>query len=356
MTNHSPCAWMNRLRFMLLALVACSSETVAPQPDPCEVAASLRSNPAFTTVAEEADIAARSLPGGFGGLYQEFGASSDGFMVAFFKDTSSAATRKADLRKLLLCRGAYPGWTGVFLTTELSQIEIRQGQYTGTELLEYLGRLESLKGDASVWGIEVDPEQNRVWIGLEDPAQRGRIEQLAAAQGVPSGALAIEGPPPVTGSEQFESLSPLIATDPAPELPGVFGFALKVRFTNRQASVRYPEWCADQGLRYFRYTLQKWNGMEWKLVKATVCALILFPPRPVGPGESVTDSIPVTATRRLHTFPPWLSARITGTYRFVGAVYMDTTSGPGGFTVVTNLAPLEEQVSVPFKILNRGNY
>jgi len=345
-----------KLHVILLGVVACSSETVEPEPDPCDMAQSIRATSAFTTVAEEADIAARALPGGFGGLYQEFGASSDGIMVAFFKDTSFPAIRKADLRKLLLCRGAYPEWSGVFLTTDLSQIEIRQGQYTGTELLEYLGQLESLKNDASVWGIEVDPEQNKVWIGLEDAAQRGRIEQLAAAQGVPSGALAIEGPPPVTGSEQFESLSPLIETDLIEEFPGAFGFFLMVRFTNRQASVRYPEWCADGGARFFRYTLQKWNGTEWKMVKATVCDLIFFPPRPVGPGESVTDSIPVAAGRRLHAFPPWLSARITGTYRLVGAVYTDTTSGPAGLTVVTNPAPLEEQVSVPFRVLNRGNY
>lgn len=346
---------MKRLAISAVILGACSNGTVEPSLDPCEVAHALRVTPEFTTVTAEADIAARALPGGFGGLYQELGPSSNGYMVAFFEDTAFGETRKADLRKLLSCGGAFPGWAGRFLTTELFQIQIRQAQYTASELLTYLHQLDPLKSDASVWGLELDPEQNRIWIGIEDDGQRTRIEQLAAQQGVPNAALAIEGPPPTTGTEQFESLSRLVETDPSAEDPGTFGFWLEMRFTNRQDSVRYPQWCVDFDTRYFRYTLEKWDGTRWRLVKATLCASILVPPRIVAPGESLTDSIPVAGARRLNAFPGWLTARITGTYRFVGQVYRNTMTGPGG-EVLTDPAATEEQVSKPFRVFNRGNY
>lgn len=347
-----------RLVIPVILISGCAKGPTEPGPDPCETAQSLRTSAGFMTVAEEADIAARSIPGGFGGLYQELGASSNGFMVAFYKDTSFTDEKKTTLRRVLLCQGAYPGWAGRFLTTELFQIAVRIGQYTATELLTYLNRLEPLTRDPSVWALEVDPEKNRVWIGLAENSQRARIEQLVSTQAVPLEAVIIEGPPPTSGSEQFEPLMEMVETVSSIEDLGTFGFAIKFRFTNRQNSLRYPDWCVDPDpdhfTAYFAYVLEKWDGTQWRFVKGTPCVSILLPPRTVTPGESVTDSIPVAAARRLNAFPAWLTARITGTYRLVGRVYTSTTPDPGAH--VTDPAPAEEQVSKPFRIVNRASY
>lgn len=345
--------------FWALALAvagdSCSGTTVEPRPEPCELAKSIRSSSAFLGVPEEADIAARVLPGGFGGLYQDIG-NVPGALVAFFKDVSTAPELRADVRKLLLCGGAYPGWAGQLLRTDLAAIEIRQGQYTGTELLSYFGALESLRSDPDVWAIEVDPQTNRVWIGLSNPSATSRIQQAAVALSVPADAVSIEPPPPTTGVEQFEILnSPVEAID-----AGVFGvlfFPLRVRFTNRQTSTRYPDWCINQDLQaftaYFNHKIQQWDGAQWKDTLFPICVLVLIEPRPIAPGETATDSVPVVGSRRLNGIPYWRTARITGTYRFVGKAYTSTTPNPsGGPPFVSDLAPAEEQISAPFRVIN----
>lgn len=340
-----------------LGAVGCSGSTVepVPDPDPCEVARSIRNSPGFLTVAEEADIAAQALPGGFGGLYQDIG-NSPRTVVAFFKDVSAPGELVADLRKLLLCGGAYPGWAGQLLRTDFDAITIRQGQYTGTELLSYLRALEPLRSDPDVWAMEIDPQINRLWIGLTISSSSNRIQQAVLAHSVPSGAVLLEAPPPTTGTEQFEILnSPVEAID-----AGAFGvlfFPLQVRFTNRQASTRYPDWCIDQDqqtfTKYFGHTIQQWDGTQWKEVKSPVCVLVLIAPRAIGPGQSATDSVPVVGSRRLNGIPWWRTARTTGTYRFVGKIYRSTTPNPaGGPDFVSDLAPMEEQVSAAFRVVN----
>lgn len=342
--------------FAVVLVLGCNGNPVEPHVDPCEAARAIRSSPTFLTVAEEGDIAARVLPGGFGGLYQEFGGNSNGILVAYFNDLSVSGEAKTDLRKVLLCGGAYPGWAGVLLSTDLDAIAIRQGLYTGSELLSYLRALEPLKNDAGVWAIELDPEANRVWIGLTTGSALTRIQESIAARSVPAGAVLIEVPPPTTSAEQFQVLdSPAVTVDEGD--PGVLFFSLRVRFTNRQTSPRYPDWCVDPDpnslTTYFLHTIQQWNGTQWKEVKAPLCNAILLPPRFVGPGESVTDSVPVVGVRRLNAIPHWLTARITGTYRFVGKVFRSTIPNPqGGPPLVTDLAAPEEQVSAPFRLIN----
>lgn len=344
---------MNRIALLLsISALACNGtieDPTEPLPNLCDAARDLRTTPAFMTVAKEADIAARVLSGGFGGLYQDLQA---GVLVAYFKDTAPAAQRRADLQKVLQCSAVYPGWAETIVRTALEAIDIRQGQYSGTELLAFLTGLQPLESDPGVWGLEVDPETNRVWIGLTDASERTRIQQAIVALSVPLAAVAIESPPPIAGSEQFEVLNV-----PAPALfdTGAFIFWLRVRFTNLQSAPRYPDWCVSLDASvppYFMYTMEKWDGTAWVFVKSTTCVAVLLPPRQVLPGQTVTDSIPVLTARKLNTNPAFLTARITGNYRLVARVYRSTTGTPPGPVFVTDPAPHEEQVSRPFRIKN----
>ncbi len=335
-----------------LTALACKGEPTAPALGLCDSARELRPSASFTTVAEEADIAAKVLSGGFGGLFQERGggAASDGILVAYFKDTSDPALKNS-VQTLLRCGAVYPGWAGVLVTTDLGTIAIRKGQYTATELLSYYRALESLKVDTSVWGLEVDPEANRVWIGITNHSQLVRIEQAVSTRDVPLAAVSIESPPPSTGLEQFEVLDTALTTRSGENF-GTIVMVVNVRFTNRQASTRYPDWCVGPW-PYFLYTLEKWNGSEWRFVRGFVCVAVQLPPRAVLPGQSVIDSVQMQGARKLNTIPEWLTARITGTYRIVGRVYTSTTPDPsGGNPILSDPAPPDEQVSAPFRVTN----
>lgn len=313
----------------------------------CERALALRTTPAFTSVPEEADIAARVLPGGFGGLYQDIGFG----LVAYFKESVSFEV-KQDLASLLHCGGAYPGWEGVLVIADPTGFIVRQGQYTASELLSWLQALEPLKADPAVWGIEVDPETNRIWLGITDAAELGRLQQTAAARAVPLAAVRIEAPPPSTGLEQFGVLDPNF-TPQAGDEPGTMYFWLPMQFTNRQDATRYPDWCVGGDWIGFLGSLEKWDGTEWKFVNSYVCRAVLLPPRAVEPGDAVTDTVLIGGARRLNTGPVWRTARISGTYRFVGIVYTATTPHPiSGIPILANLAPREEQLSAPFRIKN----
>src|SRR5690242_10488457 len=189
---------MKRLELLAALLVAgCNGSAAEPDRPLCERARALRSTPGLMTVAEEADLAARVLPGGFGGLFQEIAPNSDGVLVAYFKDPTKTGV-KTSLHTLLLCGAVYPGWAGVFVVTDFNAIAIRQGKYDATELLSYRRALEPLKSDPVVWGLEIDPESNRVWLGITDPSQLTRIQQAVANRAVPATAVSIEVPPPTT--------------------------------------------------------------------------------------------------------------------------------------------------------------
>jgi len=337
--------------------VGCRNGAVGPAPNPCDVAKTIRGSPGFMTVAREAAVAARVLPAGFGGLYQQFSEGAAGSVVAYFKDPTSKADLRQALLDLLVCGGAYPGWAGELVQADYEMIQIQAGQYSADELLAFLEALAPLKSDPDVWAVDVDPQLNRVWIGLSLSAASGRVAGLVTSLGVPSAAVVLETPPPTTGDEQFEVISPLPAATVDGGIAGLFYFPLRVRFTNHQSATRYPDWCVNPDpetlTAYFNYKLQQWNGSVWNDIVSPVCELVLLPPRPVAPGQSVVDSIPVTGSRRLKTIPWWRTARITGTYRLVGSVYMSTVPNPnGGPASVADPAPSTEQVSRPFRLSN----
>ena len=320
--------------------------TTGPAIDPCQTARDLRTSPGFLTVAEEADIVARVIPGGFGSLFQDFRSSND--LVIYLKDPSKRNSAEQALLQLLTCDVVYPGWFSHLIKADV--IDVRQGQYSATELLGYFHSLGQVRTDPDVWAVEVDPETDKVWIGLRSAAALSRIQQVVATIGVPAGAVSIESPPPVTGSEPFTVLDTDVPTTPHPTDNGVFRAATRLKYSNHFGETRYPDNCttADGSQVTFLYRIEKWNGQAWRRIYDPICATIALFPRPVAPGESRTDSLPFVGVRRLLGAPVWGAARITGTYRFVGTVYLSTTPLP---PYLTNPAP-EEQNSTPFRIVN----
>lgn len=335
-----------------LAVLGCRDLTEsALLANPCSAAQTLRSSPNFLTVPEEADITARVIPGGFGGMFQQLEqVNTVGHLVVFLKDLSVADASRNGLNQVMACNGSYPGWLGVRVTP--LNVEFRQGQYDGTELLGFLRKLEQLRNDPDVWAMQEDPETNRIWIGIGSGIARIRIEAAVAATGVPARAVTIEPPPPESGPQPFVVQNAPVLDNSISAGDGLFSFSLRVRYTNLQSTTRYPDWCLsadpDVFVRYFLYTIERWDGLAWKEVYTPVCDLVLFAPRSIRPGETQTDSVPVNVSRQVNTGPVWRTARLTGTYRFVGRVYRSTTSVP---PFLSDPAPIAEQVSSPFRIV-----
>jgi hypothetical protein len=328
-----------------MASCAAGSGPVEETTDACAKALAIRGWPDFLGVAREADVAAQVVPGGFGSLWQDFLA---GQLVVYLEDPGKAAEASTTLKIVLRCGGAYPGWADTLVN--LSIMTFREGQYTGTELLSYLQALESLHDDPSVWALEVDPERNRIWVGLREASDKARIETAVASAGVPLAAVLIETPPPTTGSEWLTVRDATVAA-PAGRSPGTLEGTLAVQFTNHAPADRQLAQCLLPGAAdlHLCYHLEQWDGSAWKRVFSPIYVAIAARPRTVAPAESVADAGSVVASRRLNMVPEWGTARITGTYRLIGRVYLNQIASP---PYVADAAPEAERVSAPFRLLN----
>ncbi len=309
------------------------------------MAREIRPQPEFLTVPEEADILARISPGGFGSLFQDFGPGS---LVVYLQNLAKSDSAKLVIRRLLNCGGAYPGWSNQLV--DPNSIQVRQGNYTGSQLLGYLRALDQLKNDPAVWAIEIDPEINKIWIGLRSSSELARISLGVTSAGVPNGAAQIEIPPSATGLEPFHVLDSTVATVVKVNANGVFLAEARVTYTNHFSETRYPDYCVtiDGSRVSFQYRIEEWDGQNWRTIHNPICLAIGLPPDPIQPGESRTDTIPFGGVRRLNAQPLWRTARITGYYRFVGKVYLSVIPNT---PFLTDPAP-EAQISTPFRILN----
>ena len=331
---------------------ACRATEPDTSGNPCTAAKALRPAPALLTVAEEADIAARVLPGGFGGLYERFpGSAGNGTLVIYLQDLSKKDEVAELVPQLLRCGGAYPGWLGELVSA--TDVTFRQGRYTGSDILSFFKAVQPLRDAADVWGVANDPEANGLWIGLRSAAAVNRLQQAVAQRGVPLDAVMFEVPPPSSGAEAFVVTPSSVAAEQGTFPLGGLGFALHVRYTNNQASSRYPDWCVGgdpaNPIGFFAHTLEQWDGSAWRTVYTPICDAVLLAPREIAPGEQAIDSIPFAGARRLNSLPAWETARIEGTYRLVAQLYTKTVPIP---PYLADLAPLGERAAAPFHILS----
>jgi hypothetical protein len=334
-------------------IAACGGGTTNPgNTDLCATARQIRATipggaSGFLTPEQEADITARTIPGGFGGMFRDISRNE---LVVFLKDPSQQAGADEGLRKVLACGAVYPGWLNVIVS--LQTVVYRSAQYTATQLLAYLSAVQALRTDPDVWAIEEDPSLNKIWIGVRSGAAQPRIQQLLAAASVPTGAVVLEVPPPTSGTEPFTILESVVATGELTQLPGVFEFRMHVRYVNQSGGTRYPGRCVSPDpmtfYTLFEYVLTRWDGNAWVLAHEPICEAVAVQPQPVQPGQQETDSIPGIGSHRVNTQPFWLPWRVTGNYRFEGLVYRSTTPNP---PFLTDLVALEERVSAPFRVV-----
>lgn len=348
MRTKTAATWSLHTAGGLLLLFGCGSPAgpVDENKDPCDVAREIRPSSDFLTVPQEADIVARISPGGFGSLFQDFGNTNR--LVIHLQQMVKSDSAVTVIRRLLTCGGAYPGWSNQLV--DVSNPLFQAGQYTASQLLAYRSTLQPLQNDPAVWAIEIDPETNKVWIGLRSGTESSRIGQAVTTQGVPMEAVEIEAPPLVSGSEPFQVLDSVIVPTPHSTDNGVFLAEARVTYTNRFSETRYPDNCTtiDGSRVSFLYRIERWDGQTWRNIYDPICRSVALLPRPIEPGQSRTDTIPFVGVRRLRSVPLWRTARITGYYRFVGTVFLSTTPNP---PFLANPAP-EAQNSTPFRIRN----
>lgn len=337
------------LGICLSLLAACGSPAGPVEArDACVDAQALRSQipggSGFLSEAQEADIAAHVVPGGFGGLHQNYAA---GTLIIHLTDLTKRVEAESTLRYILTCGAVYPGWVGTRIAP--ASITSVQGQFTATELMGWAQSLSGLRSNPGVFGVVIDPEINRIWIGLDQAAARVEIEQAVAGASVPLAAVTIESPPPSAPQAAFQILTSPVAFG---ETDGVYSFHLSVQYRNPTADNRYPDWCVEVFsnplFAYFLYSVERWEGGAWSRVFDPFCELVALAPREVVPGEQVTDSVPVTAVHRVNAQPVWRKWRVVGTYRLVGRVYRVRTQTP---PFVADEAPVEERVSAPFRLI-----
>lgn len=333
------------LSIAFLTLAACAGTAPDEVTDACAAARALRESPSFLGVAREADVAAQVVPGGFGSLWQDFSA---GQLVVYLKDLTKASEARTTLQIILECGAAYPSWADTLVN--LSAMTFREGQYTGTELLSYLQALESLRNDPSVWALEVDPERNRIWVGLKEASAEARVRTAVASASVPLASVVIEPPPPSTGAEWFTVRDTTVTTPPGGAV-GILELVLSVQFSNRASADRQLEQCLLPGAAtlHLCHYLERWDGGAWKRVLSPLYVAIAVRPRTVTPSEFAADAVQLVASRRLNSAPEWGTARITGTYRLVGRVYLNQLASP---PFVADPVPEAERVSAPFRLLN----
>ena len=302
----------------------------------------------FLTEPEEADIMARLVPGGFGGHYHAMTPpSAAGPLVVLLKEPELASEAVGLVKAVLACGSAYPGWLDVMLDT--TNIQVHAAQFDASELLAWLRALEPLREHPGVWALDLDVARNRIWIGLEDQDDREDVALAVAQVSVPLSAVLLEAPPPADEDVPFEILEDNVTVSPR-ALLGRFDGLMHARYVNRTQAPRYPGPCVIPVVQlvHFDFALAQWDGEAWVPVFRTLCALVALPPQPVEPGGERTDSIPFAFARGVRAAPKWATARITGTYRFEGLVYRATTAE---VPYLADLAPLEERVSAPFRVV-----
>lgn len=326
---------MRAVKSWLFAVVAsaqnaaCATDPGTPPPvDRCAEAKGLRTS-AYPPggprdAGEEADVASRLVPGGFGGLYQD---RARNILMVTLKDVSQQEPALVRLGALMGCDAIYPGWLNRQVT--FATVEVRPGDFTGRELAEARAAAAGAGQDPGVLAAEFDPESNRIWLGAVDQAAADRITARMAAAGVPATRLRIELEPADTVAAITPVTNPVTGADFA---TGFF-FRIPILHRNTSGSPVYQGRCIVPGSRPLRhfplFTLEKWTGTDWREVYWPVCEAIILGEVVTAPPQGVrADTVEVVVNTRLNAFPTWNNPRTAGFYRLVVPLYRSATGFP----------------------------
>jgi hypothetical protein len=148
------------------------------RPQLCLRRDSLAAQIPATSVDDAFEIAARLLPGGFGGLTTTY---------LFLKEPRLADTMRSVARALASCPA--DNWGRLWQIVQ--HAEVRQGQYDWTELRRWYDILLKVE-NAGFYSLDIDEGVNRLSYSFGTSAALEAFRRRAEALGVPSAALILK--------------------------------------------------------------------------------------------------------------------------------------------------------------------
>jgi len=161
-------------------------------PPPLATAGFPVESPRPYTIDDRFAALARTVPGGFGGLWLE-GSILHVNLVDLSKREQARSALQAELQ------GEFgPGAPGgQRASVDLDRIVFHQGRYDYVQLTGWYARLPAALGYEGVFSTDIDERRNRIRIGVRDDATAERVRRRVRELGIPSGAVLVqrEAPP-----------------------------------------------------------------------------------------------------------------------------------------------------------------
>jgi len=129
-------------------------------------------------------LAARLIPGGFGGIYRS--ESNYNNIVMVLVDIGKSSQAVSTLNEALNCKALFSG------EIDFDEIEIAKGQFNFTQLFQWKEKAGIAFSDDAAQSLDADEFRNRVVIGVVEEGAIDRVRQLVINAGVPPGALVVE--------------------------------------------------------------------------------------------------------------------------------------------------------------------
>lgn len=308
----------------------CSSTPPDPPPPTlsrCDVVRQLRTSlypGGVLTDAEEADVASRVVPGGFGGLFMDIQQS---VLIVALVDISQQGPAAATLDTLIACGAVYPGRLGT--TLAIGNKEFRPVTHTAQELRVWLGQVRD-RATGRIWALEIDPIANHVWVGVSGQSDGEEVLRVADSLRIPRTGLRVEAPPTDSVAGAFRLAIRDIVVTRVPEL-GYYFLPVLTQLNDGLSAV-FQDRCSisgQPGRSEPLVRLEKWEEGGWRVVFRPICvAVLLLNPISVPPGGSRVDTVSITAVTRLNSRPVWNNVRIAGTYRLVVPLFRSSVGFP----------------------------
>ena len=143
------------------------------------------------TIDDRFAALARTVPGGFGGLWLE-GTVLHVNLVDLSKREQAQAAVKVELRGELGPGAA----TGQRAGVDLDRIVFHQARYDYVQLTGWYARLPSALGYEGVTSTDVDERRNRIRIGVRDDATVQRVRRRIIELGIPPEAVLVQSEAP----------------------------------------------------------------------------------------------------------------------------------------------------------------
>ena len=169
--------------------VACQSTTEPPLVvDYCARIDSIRPTLALSapigSPRYEEILAARAIPGGYGGRFSALG----GQFFLVLRDTAQSSAARAALAEAVGCGAlAFEQHPSQFLSAR-----IQPGRYDAEQLIDFGDVTSGSTGNLGACVIYVSWPENVVVVWVPDEAHRVTVQGAAEAAGVPSDALFVE--------------------------------------------------------------------------------------------------------------------------------------------------------------------